>query len=272
MKLVNAMSAVLLAWACGAAQAGVIFQDDMAGTTGNLWTAADSNWRGVAHSGGTGTATLGSTTLNNSLTSDSSDPGTNSQRLFLGMPTAGYAGQAMLFTPTSKFGAAVTESQSIAAYDANSWVFDYYTRNDNSSTTGQFFVRLAIKVDDTWYVRNAASTLLGTVGSGGNVWEHLQVVNPFGTAGWTAMSLFDDSDVTLGLDRVATPLAGTDVLPATGMLNGMGLWGSNDTNFGLRLDLVTISAEPAEVIPEPATLVMGLLGMGGLMLVRRRAC
>lgn len=240
-----------------AGQAAVIFSDDMPGTAANL---PQGSWRGVRHISNGNAAEI-----NGSVSSDSNDPGANSRRLFVGQRSDVANGDLLLHTTDTGFAAAVTESQSIGDYLADSWSITYWIRNDVPSSPQTLVDRLALQVDGQWYVRNAASTSIDTFVSGGQTWTKFQVEDPFGTSGWTTLS-FDETGST-SLTRISTAGSaptGSATLPSSGTLEGIGLWASTSTNGGgTRLDLVQIEA----VVPEPASL--GLL-MASAMLVGRR--
>ena len=249
----------LLAGLCllpSATPAAVLFLDDMTGDAGGA--VPQGNWTSTYHTADTGT----DAGVFGSLVSDANDPGANSLRLFFGTPGSS-SRQGMFLTLESAFASAVPD-RAIGNYTSGGWLFSYYSRNDNSPVD-----RLAIRVDSTWYVRNTPITQNGSVTNGGQTWLRWEMANPFGSSGWTALST--DSGNGSFLDRLTVSggnLTGTDVLPSTGNLTGVGYWGSATTNYGMRLDLFEVQAT---AIPEPSSALATLGGLGLLLLFRRRA-
>lgn len=135
--------------------------------------------------------------------------------------------------------------------------------------------RVALQIDSTWYVSTGLignSTVGGSTGAGG--FTHL-------TGGEKKTFVIDSetewyslSSFTLGTDAspgTAMTVGTTSVsLPATGTINGVGLYGivpSTGAAAYLGFDNFEVAAT---AVPEPSTVMLLILGGLALCLVRRR--
>lgn len=146
-----------------------------------------------------------------------------------------------------------TEYQGLTTSSADS--FSWYM--GNSATTDS--VRVAVQVAGNWYASNTAFSTAGTTNGAGFAANAEPMSFNFTTAGsaWRQMTV----NPGVELSMLGTTLAGS--LPADTTITGFGLYASDSRAANIRID--TFSAMS---VPEPVS--MAVLGLSGLLLIRRR--
>lgn len=158
-----------------------------------------------------------------------------------GLQTTGYPAQG-----AADLSAGVQFNISTVGFSVSSFTFDLRTSN----TSSRFFT-VTYSLDGTNFIPS------GTVFSSpaGDTWNNLSTVDFSGIAGASDNPNFAVRIVSTFAPATSTYVAASNGTPAT------------YAGGTYRFDMVTLNGSS---IPEPSTVILGLVGLGGLMALRRR--
>lgn len=244
----------ILGWA-GPSTAAVIVSDDFNYADGNLTSVSGGNW--VAFSGA---GTLPVQVSSGSATVANVASGTSGEDLRLGLGsgfTTGVLYYSALITPLS------------APTTTNG---DYFFSGYSTATTGGgYFGRLFLSTTATGFtfsLSNGGTTPTDWTSDVTINTEYLVVLRLDVAARTATMGVFNPSSAPTSDSQLT--IAGGAASGTTGAIDSIAFrQGSGSGGFSNRIGGVMVSNSIAEVIPEPSTALLGLIGLGGLLRRRR---